>query len=286
MRKPVTLEQYRERVVRVLDYLWHHLGEDLDAEKLAEIAHFSPFHFQRIYRELMRESLHQSLKRLRLHQAACLLSRSSHPVATIAQEVGYASAQALTRAFTTTYGEPPSRFRQRRLPAGDWTSTTPTQFKDYPMNYNVEISQVTPVSLAGLPHQGDYLDIGQTFEKLFALASSHSLLGPDTRSIGIYYDDPGSEDKSQLRALAGISTTGDDLPTGFTCAAVGGGECAVLTFTGPYSDLEQVYEWLYGSWLPHSGREARNEPPFEEYLNDPRDTPPPQLVTKIYLPLQ
>lgn len=49
--------------------------------------------------------------------------------------------------------------------------------------------------------------------------------------------------------------------------------------------MRAAYEWLYGQWLPASGcREAADGPVFEEYLNTPRDTPPNELVTLMYLP--
>ncbi|MGU7784103.1 AraC family transcriptional regulator [Burkholderia sp. PU8-34] len=67
---------------------------------------------------------------------------------------------------------------------------------------------------------------------------------------------------------------------------VPGGEYAVLLHTGPYADLKAAYQWLYGDWLRHSGREAADAPPFELYLNTPMDAAPAELRTEIYLPLR
>jgi hypothetical protein len=64
-----------------------------------------------------------------------------------------------------------------------------------------------------------------------------------------------------------------------------GGEYAVLRHRGPYSDMRAAYEWLYGTWLVQSGRDAADAPVFEEYLNSPKDTPPAELLTEICLPL-
>ena len=65
-----------------------------------------------------------------------------------------------------------------------------------------------------------------------------------------------------------------------------GGECAVLTHYGPYTQLGEAYRWLYGIWLPGSGREPRNAPPFEIYYGDPGQAPPEKLRTDIHLPLE
>ena len=50
--------------------------------------------------------------------------------------------------------------------------------------------------------------------------------------------------------------------------------------------MRAAYEWLYGTWLVQSGREAADAPVFEEYLNSPKTTAPAKLVTEICLPLR
>ena len=64
-----------------------------------------------------------------------------------------------------------------------------------------------------------------------------------------------------------------------------GGWGAVLRHRGPYATMRAAYQWLYGHWLVHSGHTVHDAPVFEEYLNNPRDTAPADLLTDIYLPL-
>jgi AraC family transcriptional regulator len=66
---------------------------------------------------------------------------------------------------------------------------------------------------------------------------------------------------------------------------LGGGPCAVLRHRGPYATMRAAYQWLYGRWLVQSGLEAADLPVFEEYLNNPRNTAPADLLTDIFLPL-
>jgi len=61
---------------------------------------------------------------------------------------------------------------------------------------------------------------------------------------------------------------------------------AVLTFKGPYAELEAPYRWLFGTWLPASGEEPADLPCFEKYLNDPKVLPPTEWLTAVYLPLR
>lgn len=60
---------YISKINTVQDYIERHLEDKLCIEDLATIASFSEFHFQRIYRQITRESLHSYIKRLRLEKA-------------------------------------------------------------------------------------------------------------------------------------------------------------------------------------------------------------------------
>jgi len=50
MNRVEASNNYGERINRVLAYIEGHLEEKTDLSQLAEIAHFSPFHFHRIMR--------------------------------------------------------------------------------------------------------------------------------------------------------------------------------------------------------------------------------------------
>jgi AraC family transcriptional regulator len=152
--------------------------------------------------------------------------------------------------------------------------------------YEVEIVDFNRLSLIGYQYKGDYMEIGSTFDKLFVYAASHDLLCDQTRSIGLYYDDPKSVATNQLRAMACITLNhdvelaGDD--SSLQTVEIPPGRCATLLHQGSYAELEKPYDWLFGHWLPESGYEVADFPCFEEYLNDPKETPPSELVTKIY----
>ena len=68
--KNSTLQDYQERMLRVLVHIQQHLDEELALEALARIACFSPYHFHRIFRGMLGESLQEHVRRLRLQRAA------------------------------------------------------------------------------------------------------------------------------------------------------------------------------------------------------------------------
>ncbi len=48
--------EYGERMDRVTAYVFDHLDDDLDLNKLAEVACLSPYHWHRVYHAMRRET--------------------------------------------------------------------------------------------------------------------------------------------------------------------------------------------------------------------------------------
>jgi len=68
MRPRESTHIYWRRVNRVIDHIKDHVTEPLPIAELARLAHFSPFHFHRIFRSIVGE-LHAFIRRLRLEMA-------------------------------------------------------------------------------------------------------------------------------------------------------------------------------------------------------------------------
>jgi AraC family transcriptional regulator len=60
----------------------------------------------------------------------------------------------------------------------------------------------------------------------------------------------------------------------------------VVCHEGPYQKLGRTYDFIYGQWLPTSGRVPGNSPPFEVYLNAPDSTDSEDLLTDLHVPLK
>lgn len=288
--KQTTSKNYRQRMTLVIDYIHAHFDSDLDVNTLAEVAMMSPYHFHRIYRELAQETVNGTVRRLRLQRASVELIRSNLSLSEIAKMVAYGSSEAFSRAFTKQFGESPSDYRETKRRHTDnaeqlFIAMLPTEEKVYETMFTVEIMNLDAMNVAAYSHEGDYMEIGAVFEKLFVYGMSQGLASPDTRSFGLYYDDPHTVEKSKLQSKACVMVDadvvlpGDDAPEKMV---VPGGRYATLLFKGSYAELDKPYNWLFGEWLPKSGHEAAEFPPMEEYLNDPKSTPPSELLTRIY----
>ena len=61
---------YAERVNRAIDHIVRNLAEPLSLEAVSEAAGFSPFHFHRVFKSLLGETLNRFVKRLRRQAGA------------------------------------------------------------------------------------------------------------------------------------------------------------------------------------------------------------------------
>jgi AraC family transcriptional regulator len=153
----------------------------------------------------------------------------------------------------------------------------------------VRIEKLEPMTLAFIRHVGPYDDGGveRTWEKLRAWAGARGLLGPRTWKVGISHDNPHVTPADKLRYDACVTVDPGFRPEGEVgVQTLPGGEYAVVTHEGQFERMHETYAFLYGEWLPKSGREAADSPGFTVHHNSPRDTPPEALVTDIYLPLR
>ena len=290
--KTATAETYHERILRTLVHIQRHLDEDLALDELGRVACFSPYHFHRIFRSMVGEPVQEHVRRLRLERAATRLKLQDQAVTDIAFDAGYDSHEAFTRAFHAMFGMSPSQFRAAHKDAPEspsgvhYDSTSGYHPPDYGESPQVEIKTLSPRRIVFLRHKGPYDQVGATWGRLSAWAGPRGLFGPSTQFIGISYDDPQITPVDKLRYDAAITVSRPVQPEGeIGVMEIEGGDYATLAHKGPYETLGRSYQKLLAGWLPESGRELRDCPCFEVYLNTPQNTRPDELLTVIHVPL-
>ena len=84
---------------------------------------------------------------------------------------------------------------------------------------------------------------------------------------------------------AGVSLTTEPqlLPAGLSYEQFKGGQYGRFVLTGPYSDLPEATTRVF-QILSEKKIQLRDDYCIEHYVNDPRTTPPEQLITQILIP--
>ena len=102
-------------VFRSLTEIEARIQEKLTVTALAESIHISKYHYQRLFREAVGESVMRYVSRRRMALAAAELAETNASVLEIALRYGYDSHDGFTRAFRTAMGVTPMDYRKYGL---------------------------------------------------------------------------------------------------------------------------------------------------------------------------
>jgi len=269
----------------VVEHIDRHLDRPLDLAALADVAHFSPFHFHRLFSAWMGERLGDYLRRRRIEVAAVRLSSQPRvPILDVALGVGFGSGEAFSRAFKERFGAAPSVWRREQARGAKRKRDQVERNADQAlhgsadehhvsqreeMTMNVEVIERAPRKVAYLRRTGPYGDGVADFwqNDVYPWMVSHGLLG--AARYGISLDDPSITAPEQCRydacaeIPASFFATRDVLTT-----TIPGGRYAVLRFKGRADQVADDWDRLLRDWLPESGLQLDSRPMFEYYPED------------------
>ena len=283
--KTSTREEYLKRVNVVVDYINNHIDEELDLQKLAEMSNLSTYHFHRIMKAFLGETLGAYIIRVRLETAVRLLRYTDLPVEQIAYSVGYEMPSSLSKSFKQFYDITPLEYRNNK----NFVIMKPVQLNPdlklkSPKVIELETKKAIYIRLTGAYSE---LDFCGAWGKLWAYVKENKLFSAGIEHISIYHDDPKVTTSEKLRTDVCLVLPKPAEPKGeIGVKEIAGGKYAVFLYQGPYTNLGIVYDTIFAQWLPDSGYELRNAPLYEKYINDPSRTEEAKLKTEIYIPLQ
>lgn len=296
---PVNFD-YVARVNRALDYVTANLDQPLRLEEVARAGCFSPYHFHRIFRALMGETLATFVKRVRLERALYLLShRDGARLTDVALACGFASSSDFSRSFRGQYGVAPTKFdvasfRRSRREAMEATLTPPEKrhrLERLPLGENrdgftarlrsLPARQVAYIRVH-CPYEGDH--VPQAAARLLTWAEARGLAGGQW--LGYQWEDPEIVPLDKCRYDVGV-----EVPVG-TC---GEGEVSLTTFP-PFEVAEidiagsielelRALDWLFRTWLPSSGYAPAHQPMFEAFNGRPFAHGSEYFEFRIQLPI-
>jgi AraC family transcriptional regulator len=290
---------YVARIHAVVDHIDAHLAEALDLARLAALAHFSPWHFHRLFQAFTGETLADRVRRRRLEVAASRLLATPPPTAlSVALDVGFGSAEAFTRAFKAHFGTTPSDWRggghrdwvarrRREMSKLRQPERKPDQAIDelfrededarqYRRGVSLEGAGSMQVELKTLPdarvaymrHTGPYGDpgIGRMWQRFEAWCRTNRLIGPGHALYGVSRDSPDITAPDKCRYDACVTVDDAFRAEGeIGVQAVPGGLYACTPFSGTADHIHGAWMRFYAEWLPNSGYQADDRPAVEAY---------------------
>lgn len=103
----------KDKFDKVVNYIYDNFTEELNATKLANIAHMSTNHFHRYFKRRMERTVNDFVNELRIAKACNLLISSNMPIAVISDQCGYNNISNFNRRFQAYKECTPSAFRSR-----------------------------------------------------------------------------------------------------------------------------------------------------------------------------
>lgn len=291
-RKASTATDHQARILRVLVYIQAHLDDAISLDALAKVAAYSPFHFHRVFRGMVGETVGEHVRRLRLERAAHRLKHGDQAVVRVAFEAGYETHEAFTRAFRARYDASPSEFRRVQRPVAHPPVASGVHYQEPLLcafepvvgsnTMNVKIEHRPATRVAFIRHTGPYGESSRAWDALMAWAGKRGLMGPTTDMVGLSYSDPDVVDSEDFRYDACVTVGPEVQAEGEVgIQEIPAGDFAVAIHEGPHDRLGETYGALLGQWLPQHGRSAGDPPSIERYLNTPGSTKPEDLRTEI-----
>lgn len=286
--KDQTASDHINRINRILDYIQGNLENQMTLEEISAIACFSPFHFHRIFSAYLGESLNNYIRRLRLERSAERLCYTNIPISDLAFSAGYETPSSFTKAFKQHFSESPSVFRKNKIVKIFKTQKIQTQNKKEKLDMKSEIRNRPETKVLYSRQTGKYDSAAsKAWQEVCSYAFPRQLVAKDAEFIGVSHDNPDFTEENKLRYDACISIKDNLKAEGeIGVQTLAGGNYKVFLHKGPYKNLLQTYQQIYGTWLEKTNRKLRDLPCFELYLNHPDETPKEKLLTEIHIPIE
>ena len=314
---------YEGRVNAVIDHIEAHLSDELTVEGLAQVAHFSPYHFHRIFSSLTGETLGGFIARVRLeHAASRLAAQPARPVTDIALECGFANPSSFSRAFREAFGMTPTDWRRggylrherrSRDPAADPSprdlaargafGVTGTRLSvdtgrtvwDVAAgslgSVTVVLEQLAHTEVAYVRYTGRYQGLAEVFTELYARllrwAEPRGLVEQGTVLYNVYHDDPSLTDDDRLRLTVCLPVPAETVAEGdIGRMALPAGPVAVGRFELGVADYPEAWYAMAGGWMPDSGYEPDDRLPFERFVVGRTAARPDAEVVDVGIPIR
>lgn len=269
--QPIATYQQISRINDVLYYIHQDISNELSAKSLADIAAYSEQHFHRTFKNIVGESVHHYIRRIRMEFAANqLMFDESSSVLTIATKSGFSSVSSFSRAFKSTFNLSPGQWRNNEEQINDKPYLADEELaKCYQQLKtavvpNYQLLELPKRHVAYVRHQGYDRSIENAWQTLKTWAK---IQGRDfSQQFGLHHSNPACVELSKCRYVACMAINSPVLRRGMVNSmTIPAGLHAVFKLKGKYGELLPQLSNILENWLPRSGYKMLSTPAYVHY---------------------
>ncbi len=260
-----------ELINKAIEYIFEHIDEKLTVDEVAQYCHMSKYHFSRLFKQEVGESLYSFIKHNRIALSAVNLKvNKEKSVTDIGLDCGYSASNYAT-VFKEQMKQSPIQFRQERC----WNDgKVPHPFLDVGFDYlksfeeyakNITITQLPERKIYYRRFIGSYYELKKHWIQF--MADMEKYVTEETLWIERSYSDPDIMELDRCICDVGMTVNGDlekslnndDLEKthNMSTSILLGGKYAVYRFSGHRKEIYTDYQGLFTVWLPQSGYELK-----------------------------
>ncbi len=255
-----------ETIQKLVNYIEENLAEEVNVLALAKSSEMSPWHFQRLFKSWVGDSLGNYIRGRRLTRSAQLLLESKLSILDIAVEVGFGSHEAFTRSFKSYFQESPKSFRKTRpeVRLNEKPLLTEALFDHLRQDIQLEpeIIHRPKQILIGFdtqipsPFGTDDSYCHMLFQSWMKLLAQQEKVAHRIQHTyyGLTISPSGNFTEPELRYMAGIPVTKlESLPEGMSSYELPEQQIALFhVFDVEADTVGKTIDYVYGYWLPNS----------------------------------
>jgi len=289
-------KEYRSRIDRVILYIENNLNKKILLIDVAKVSCFSEFHFHRVFKGVVGETVNDYIVRRRLECSInYLVFNPDLPITQVALDNGFSSSANFSKSVKLYFGFSPSEIRNpekvKESKIGKVLSKYGKDFNPtdlYPnritnnvinktyledANMKVEVKELESQRVCTLASTGGYEPeaIFEAWDKLIEWAASNGIKPQEQQRFAFCFDNPVVTPIDKCRYKASVVIDDDVVVNSpFSTSEIPKGKYAVLYFKGSPEETLKAQLSIYSDWLPSSGFEPDGFPMLEHYLNDVR----------------
>lgn len=254
-----------EFINRAIDYILHHLNEELSVDEVASYCGFSRFHFSRLFKLETGEGIFQFIKRAKMEQSAFRLKvEKDKSITEIGEDYGYSSSNYST-SFKQHHDMSPAVFRrgifQKSLknPIYEQADAELESYEECRGKITVETLEDRLVMYQR--HKGSYRNLSEHWDAFQEKYKEY--ITEETLFLERTYNDPSITHID--KCLYDICMTVPDDCLLENTYVMKGGKFAVYHFDGNVKQIYSAYQNLFNVWMPNSSYKLDDRYDFEIY---------------------